>query len=80
MDATKGLKATLFTIAVAILIQVGTFLYLWGGLTNTVNKNTEHLWKEVTPCTTENTRNIDKILARIDTYKELKNMQKGITP
>ncbi len=31
IENTKGLKATLFTIALAILLQVGTFLYLWGG-------------------------------------------------
>jgi len=36
MSNTKGLKATLFTIAVAIILQVGSFLYLWGGLTTTV--------------------------------------------
>jgi hypothetical protein len=36
MENTKGVKATLFTIAVTILLQVGTFLYLWGGLTTTV--------------------------------------------
>jgi len=36
MNSSKGLKATMFSIAVAILIQVGTFVYLWGGLTTTV--------------------------------------------
>ena len=36
IDNSKGLKATMFTIALAILLQVGTFLYLWGGLTKTV--------------------------------------------
>ena len=36
MKETKGFKATLFTIALTILLQVGTFLYLWGGLTTTV--------------------------------------------
>ncbi len=33
---SKGFKTTLFTIALTILLQVGTFLYLWGGLTTTV--------------------------------------------
>ena len=36
MENTKGMKATMFTISVAILIQVGAFLVLWGGLTTTV--------------------------------------------
>ena len=36
MKETKGFKGTLFTVALAILLQVGTFLYLWGGLTTTV--------------------------------------------
>jgi hypothetical protein len=65
MVSTKGLKATIFTISMAILIQVGGFLYLYGGLVSTVNKNTEHLWKDITPTTLENSRNIDKILERI---------------
>lgn len=43
MDSTKGLKATLFTIALSILIQVGTFLYLWGSLTTTVNYHTKSI-------------------------------------
>ena len=33
---SKGLKATMFTIALAILLQIGTFLYLWGDLTRLV--------------------------------------------
>ncbi len=36
MSDMKGFKATLFTISVAILVQVGAFIYLWGGLTTTV--------------------------------------------
>ncbi len=36
INNSKGLKGTLFTIALTILLQVGTFLYLWGGLTTTV--------------------------------------------
>jgi hypothetical protein len=78
MQTTKGLKATLATISVAILLQVGTFLYLWGGLTATVKKNTEHIWNQLTPCTAENTRNIDKILAKMDTWKEMRE-SKGVT-
>lgn len=39
----NGLKTTLFTVALAILIQVGTFLYLWGGLTTTVNYHTKSI-------------------------------------
>ena len=66
MSEMKGFKATLFTIALAIIIQVGAFLYMWGGLTETVKKNTEHVWKTITPTMTEHTRNIDKILAKLD--------------
>lgn len=54
MDGMKGLKATLFTVSVAILIQVGTFIYLWGGLTTTVNTHE---------------KNIEKILSKLDTIK-----------
>lgn len=36
MENSKGMKATMFTIALAILLQVGAFLFLWGGLMTTV--------------------------------------------
>jgi hypothetical protein len=72
MQATKGLKATLGMIGMAILLQVGTFLYLWGGLTKTVNDNTKQIWEKNTPCITDNTRNIDKILAKMDTIAEIR--------
>ncbi len=42
MENTKGLKATIFTIAVTILLQVGSFLYLWGGQTEKI-KNIEKI-------------------------------------
>ena len=54
MENTKGLKATLFTISLAILIQVATFLYLWGGLTTTVQSHD---------------KNIEKILSKLDSIK-----------
>ena len=66
MESIKGFKATLTTISIAIIIQVATFLFLWGGLTTTVKVNTEYLWKDLTPRTVENTRNIDKILTRLE--------------
>lgn len=66
METTKGFKATLFTISLAIIIQVATFLYLWGGLTTTVKRNTEYLWNDLSPRTVDNTRNIDKILTRLE--------------
>jgi len=66
MESIKGFKATLTTISFAIVIQVATFLFLWGGLTTTVKANTEYLWKDLTPRTVENTRNIDKILTKLE--------------
>ena len=41
----KGLKATIFTISFAILLQVGMFIYLWGGLTTTVQWHDKALLK-----------------------------------
>lgn len=43
MENTKGYKATLFSLALVMLVQVGTFLFLWGGLTTTVKNNTEDI-------------------------------------
>lgn len=54
MNNFKGVKITLFTIAITILLQVGTFLYLYGGLTTTVNMHD---------------KNIDKILTKLDDIK-----------
>lgn len=51
MSNYKGVKATLFIIAWAIAIQVGTFLYLWGGLVTTV---------------TYHDKTIDKILNKLE--------------
>lgn len=66
IESTKGFKATLFTISIAIVIQVASFLFLWGSLTTTVKSNTEYLWHDISPKTLENTRNIDKILAKME--------------
>ena len=43
MEETKGLRPTMLMIGVAILLQVGTFLYLWGGLNTTVRLQGETL-------------------------------------
>lgn len=77
MSNLKGVNAMLFSLTIAIIVQVGTFLYLWGGLTEVVKKNTEYLWANVAPCTTENTRNIDKILTKLDML-EIFKIQKEI--
>ena len=37
MSGFKGMKATLFVISMTILLQVGTFLYLWGAQTEKIN-------------------------------------------
>lgn len=65
MLETKGFKKTLFTVSIAIAIQVCTFLFLWGGLMTTVKSNTVSV-SELKPMTFENTRNIDKILTRLE--------------
>jgi hypothetical protein len=75
MQATKGLKSSIFLIALAIITQVAAFLFMWGGLTERVNKNTDQVWEKNTPCIMDNTRNIDKILAKMDTIKEIKGIQ-----
>jgi hypothetical protein len=69
MENTKGFKATLFAIALAILLQVGTFLFLWGDLTRTVKINTEQIWSKLTPTAEANKTNIEKILTRLDSIK-----------
>lgn len=48
MDSVKGLRPTIYMITLAILLQVGTFLYLWGGLTTTVQGNVQAIEKILT--------------------------------
>ena len=54
IENSKGFKTTLFTIALTVLLQVGTFLYLWGGLTTTV-KNHD--------------KSIDQLIGKLDKLK-----------
>jgi len=54
MDSVKGLRPTIYMITLAILLQVGTFLYLWGGLTTTVQGNV---------------KSIERILTKLDNIK-----------
>ena len=66
MQNTKGTKALQWTMAGVVIVQIGAFLVMWGGLTETVKKNTDQVWNRNTPAITDNTRNIDKILAKLD--------------
>ena len=54
ISESKGLKMTMFTIALAVLLQVGTFLFLWGGLTTTVATHE---------------KNINRVLSKLDSIK-----------
>lgn len=45
MNSIKGVKASMIMVSFAILIQVGTFLYLWGGLSTTVGFHDKALVK-----------------------------------
>ena len=65
-------------VFMTIVIQIGTFVYLWGGMTEIVKKNTDQIWNKIVPQEMENTRNIDKILAKVDAHiierkSEMKN-------
>ena len=57
------------TLVIAMVLQIGAFLYMWGGLTTTVNQNTKHLWNSITPAVAENTRNIDRLITKWDTIQ-----------
>ena len=65
----KGWRATIITVGLAIFIQVGAFLVMWGSLTTTVKKNTDYLWGDITPKVHNNIRDIDRILTKLDSIK-----------
>ena len=69
MLSIKGFKTLMGSVILTIVLQVVAFSYLWGGLTQTVKYNSVQLWDKVTPAVQENTRNIDKILERLQVIK-----------
>jgi hypothetical protein len=54
IENSKGVRGTLTIIAITILLQVGTFLYLWGGIVTTVKIHD---------------KSIDALMARFDKVK-----------
>ena len=79
IDSMKGFRTTLFTIALAIVVQVVAFVYMWGGLTTTVSKNSDQIWCKLTPTAEKNQLNIEKILTRLDTIRFVYAGEKGNT-
>ena len=75
MNSSKGNKPILWSLIFTMLIQIGTFLYLWGALTQVVNKNNDYLWGSVTTGLNENTRNVDKILTKLENVRLVAYMQ-----
>lgn len=69
IEEGKGWRATIVTIVIAIFIQIGAFLVMWGGLTTTVKKNNEYIWQDMTPKLNENTRNVDRLIAKLEDIK-----------
>ena len=69
IENTKGMRTAIAGIIVAIIIQVMAFLFMWGGLVNTVNRNTEYLWKDLSVSTRENTRNLDRLMTKLEGIK-----------
>ena len=43
MDNTKGVRIQLGAVVIAIVFQVVTFAFLWGGLTNTVSTHEKNI-------------------------------------
>ena len=75
MSSMKVFRTNLVAIVIAIVIQVGAFLYLWGSLTTTVKADTKYLWEELAPRTFQNTRDIDKILTKLEYIIDKKLVQ-----
>jgi hypothetical protein len=82
MQESKTIKIQLMGIATVIITQIIVFGFLWGTLTNTVNKNSEYIWGDLTISTRENTRNLDRLMAKLEDIKfiALKNTAIVETP
>jgi len=74
MKSVVGYRALIFSVAGAIIVQVITFGFLWGSLTTTVNAHTVSVG-HLEVVTTDNTRNIDKILAKFDLIEFIQGKQ-----
>lgn len=66
IEESKWQKAAVFTLVIASVFQLITGIVSLATLSQIVKKNTEYLWTDVAPRTTDNTRNIDKILAKFE--------------
>ena len=69
MESFKLMRTQMTGIVIAIVCQVVTFGFLWGTLTATVTKNTEYLWGDIAQSTKENTRNLDRLMAKLEDIK-----------
>ena len=69
MSDFKSMKSQMTGIIVAIIAQIVIFGFLWGQLTGTVSKNSEYLWGDITTSTKENTRNLDRLMTKLEDIK-----------
>lgn len=69
MKSNRNLKSWLGSIFIVILVQIGTFLYLWGGMNEIVRKNTIQVWDVITPTMHQNTIAIERMLAKFENVK-----------
>jgi hypothetical protein len=73
IEGTRSVRnvliGSIITLTIAIIFQVGAFLFMYGSLDSTVKKNTDYLWNDITSATRENTRNLDKLMVKLDSIK-----------
>ena len=69
MNNYKGVKASMFGIVVAIVLQVISFSFLWGTLTATVKQNTKFLWEDLAPRTAVLTREVDIAKVKLENIR-----------
>ena len=65
----KGWRFAIIGILITLMTQVGAFLFMWGGITSTVQKNSDYIWGELTSMTKENTRNLDRLMSKLEDVK-----------
>jgi hypothetical protein len=71
ITTSKGWRTAIIGVVFAIVGPVITFGYLWGQLSNTVSRNNEYIWGDLTKASRENTRNVDRILEKMENLKYL---------
>ena len=76
METSKTAKNSIRSLWIAfvgiiftLLLEIGGGLYLWGVQTQIVKQDHEYVWGDLTKTSKETSRNVDRVLAKLETIQ-----------